>query len=196
MVENKGSRRYFCKVLEVRLPPIEPWLPFPWLPGEPRCEWDISRCGRYRETHLRCLLCSTRWQGGGAPVPLPAKTQPARPSAPAPAASEDEEEPGLENKPKRGSVELKPRKPLPQSSRGDVLLLKRPAGCRSDYPERFGKSHAVPGSAGLLGTVCRRLGDGGPMGQIPSPKPPFSLHSTLRQAAGTRRGLHGCSYGA
>ncbi|PKU35735.1 platelet receptor hypothetical protein [Limosa lapponica baueri] len=44
-VENKDSRRYFGKVLEVRLPPIEPWLPFRWLPGDPRCEWGTSRWG-------------------------------------------------------------------------------------------------------------------------------------------------------
>lgn len=46
-VENRDSCRYFCKVLEVWLPSIEPWLPFLWLPGEPRSEWGTSRCGRY-----------------------------------------------------------------------------------------------------------------------------------------------------
>lgn len=120
--KQKTPADTFGRCLEVWLPPIEPWLPFLWLPGDPRCEWGTSPCSRYRETHLRCLLCSVLWQGGGRPTLLPARAHPARPCILAPAAPKDKEKSGLENKTERGSAELRPRKPLPQRSSGYVLL--------------------------------------------------------------------------
>lgn len=116
--KTKDSCRYFWKVLEVWLPPIEPWLPFLWLPGDAQCEWGTSPCSRYRKTHLRCLLCSGLWQGGGGPALVPARTHPAWLCILAPAAPEDKEKSGLENETERGSAELGPCKPLPQSSSG------------------------------------------------------------------------------
>lgn len=103
--KTKGSRRYFWKVLEVWLPPIEARFPLPWLPGEPRCEWGTSLAQIWRNT-WRCLLCSGLWQGGGGAA-LPEPSQPG-------CASQPEEE---ENQGWRMSLaELRARQAVPPSS--------------------------------------------------------------------------------